>query len=82
MVWGTSTFAGDYAHAIQLFYTTPIKKGPEVPECFASSAAVQVDFCLYFEATTLEVFQRILLHAGPVKQITVPAEDAPGLVSN
>ena len=78
MVGRASTFAGDHTHAIQLFCTASIKKGLEVTECFASSAAMQVDFCMRFEATTLEIFQCVLLHAGPVKEITILAEDSPG----
>jgi hypothetical protein len=78
MAGRTSTFAGDHTHAIQSFCTAPIKKGLEVTECFASSAAMQVDFCMCFEATTREFFQRFLLYTGPVKEITVLAENSLG----
>ena len=77
MTGRTSTFAGDHTHTIQLFRKAPIKKGLEVTESFASSAAMQVDFCMCFEATALEIFQRILLYTSPVKKITVLAEDSP-----
>jgi hypothetical protein len=61
-----------------MFCTAPIKKGLEITKRFASSAAMQVDFCMCFEATTLEIFQRILLYACPVKEITVLTKDSLG----
>jgi hypothetical protein len=81
MAGRTSTFAGDHTHAIQLLCTAPIKKVLEIMERFESSAAMQVDFGTYFEATTLEIFQRILLHTSPIKKITILAKDSLGQVS-